>query len=187
MSSTRFIFTLEKALCGLMHGKSAWFWSFSHSKNKLNIPRPKQYHHRKKPLQSRAIRFTLLQIFQWIETTGLVLKRADSQVKPPRPESVCSIGKSCRLSSSWQWAKAVELSVIQLPIWPRCLSRPVTSASQLLHSGAYCSGSNPCVLPVTDADHVFCFSDVKIMRDYFLRRFLHEGFRVRKSFFWLFS
>lgn len=62
----------------------------------------------KKAQQSKAIRFTFIQIF----TMNINKKWPDSQAAPPRPMSVCSLGKSCRLSSSWQSVKAVILLVI---------------------------------------------------------------------------
>lgn len=50
----------------------------------------------------------LFKFLQCIETK----KWSDSQAGPPHPMPVCSIGKSCRLSSSWQSVKAVVLLVI---------------------------------------------------------------------------
>lgn len=63
---------------------------------------------KKKAQQSKAIRFTFIQIF----TVNINKKWSDSQAGPPHPMPVCSIGKSCRLSSSWQSVKAVILLVI---------------------------------------------------------------------------
>lgn len=103
-------------------------------------------------------------MFQWIETTGLLLKWSDSPSWASRPNlcmlnckfmpaafilAVCSSG--CIVSNITAY--------LTMPFkWPVTM----TSASQLLYSRAYYSGPRPCLLPVTDVDHVFCFLDVKI-------------------------